>query len=54
MDFEKKFEQFKTLDPRLVHLPDGVGTDFWETLYQMFKARLEAERIENIQEQSNG
>jgi len=49
VNYEEQFEQFKTLGPKLEHLPDGVVTGFWETLYQMFKARMEAEREKDKQ-----
>lgn len=34
------FAELARLDLKVVHLPDGYQTSFWEDLYQLFKQRM--------------
>ncbi len=46
MNWREKFEQLRSIDPVHRHLEDNVSSDFYDVLYETFKARLEEERNE--------
>ena len=52
-DYKERFEQFSKLQgPKI--LPDGVASNFYETLYQAFKDRLLQEFAQHMHDNKQG